>query len=70
MALSVEDIVARCQTALIEDTPTLAVRDVLGELVSDVSNLELALGPVSRGGITTLHNDADLTVCTSRGRQE
>jgi predicted metal-dependent enzyme (double-stranded beta helix superfamily) len=62
MALDVEEIVARCQTALVTHTPSLAVRDVLAELVSDSRNLEQALGPVSRGGITTLHNAADLTV--------
>src|SRR5271170_3229228 len=62
MALVVEEIVARCQTALNEHTPFLAVRDVLDAVVSDSSNLERALGPVSRGGITTLHNAADLTV--------
>jgi hypothetical protein len=28
MALTVEEIVARCQTALAEHTPVLAVRDV------------------------------------------
>jgi predicted metal-dependent enzyme (double-stranded beta helix superfamily) len=62
MTLVVEDIVARCQEALTEHTPPLAVRDVLAELVSDSSGLEQALGPVDRGGITTLHNAADLTV--------
>ena len=62
MTLVVEDIVARCQEALTEHTPPLAVRDVLAELVSDGSGLEQALGPVDRGGITTLHNAADLTV--------
>ncbi len=62
MALVVEEIVARCQEALTEHTPFLAIRDVLAELVSDSSDLEQALGRVSRGGITTLHNAADLTV--------
>lgn len=62
MALVVEEIVARCQEALTEHTPQLAVRDVLAELVSDRSVLDQAVGPVSRGGITTLHNAADLTV--------
>src|SRR5580700_6433090 len=62
MALVVEEIVAQCQAALREDTPSLAVRDVLAGLVSDRGNLEPALGPVTRGGITTLHNAADLTV--------
>jgi predicted metal-dependent enzyme (double-stranded beta helix superfamily) len=62
MALVVEEIVARCKEALTQQTPVLAVRDVLAELVSDRSDLEQALGLVDRGGITTLHNDADLTV--------
>jgi predicted metal-dependent enzyme (double-stranded beta helix superfamily) len=62
MALAVEDIVARCQAALAEHTAVLAVRDVLEELVADRRRLERALGPVETGGITTLHNAADLTV--------
>src|SRR5262245_55636712 len=62
MALGVEDIVARCQAALTEHTPLLAVRDVLDELVADPRSLDHALGPVERGGITTLHNADDLTV--------
>jgi len=62
MALTVDDIVARCQAALAEHTPVLAVRDVLEELVADPTRLEETLGPVEIGGITTLHNAADLTV--------
>jgi predicted metal-dependent enzyme (double-stranded beta helix superfamily) len=62
MALTVEDIVARCQTSLTEHTPVLAVRDVLDELVSNPARLEQVLGPVEAGGITTLHHAADLTV--------
>jgi predicted metal-dependent enzyme (double-stranded beta helix superfamily) len=62
MALDVEEIVARCRSALMETMPSLAVRDVIAALVSDSGTLEQALGPVRRGGITTLHNAADLTV--------
>jgi predicted metal-dependent enzyme (double-stranded beta helix superfamily) len=62
MALAVEDIVARCQSALGEHTPTLAVRDVLDELVIDRAGLEQAIGPIERGGITTLYNAGDLTI--------
>jgi predicted metal-dependent enzyme (double-stranded beta helix superfamily) len=62
VALAVEDIIARCQAALDEHTPALAVRDVLDELVADQTVLEQALGPVELGGITTLHNAADLTI--------
>ena len=51
MPLAVEEIVDRCQKALTQHTPALAVRDVLAELVADRSDLEYALGPVSRGGM-------------------
>lgn len=57
-----EDIVARCRDSLTAHTPALAVRDVLGELVADRRGLERALGPVERGGITSLHTAPDLTV--------
>ena len=62
VGLLVEDIVTRCQRSLNEHTPALAVRDVLRELVADHGGLEHALGPVERGGITSLHNSPDLTV--------
>jgi predicted metal-dependent enzyme (double-stranded beta helix superfamily) len=62
VALAVEDIIARCRAALAEHTPALAVRDVVDELVADQTALEQALGPVEVGGITTLHNAADLTI--------
>ncbi len=62
MALAVDDIVARCQGALTEHTPVLAVRDVLDEMLADPKALERALGPVDVGGITTLYNGSDLTV--------
>ncbi|HEX6237417.1 MAG TPA: hypothetical protein VFZ68_09490 [Acidimicrobiales bacterium] len=62
MSLGVPDIIARCQAAIGEHTPALAVRDVLDELVATPAALEEALGPVERGGITPLHNAPDLTI--------
>ena len=62
MALTVEDIIARCRAGLGEHTPALAVRDVLDELVADPSALDEAVGPVELGGIASLHNSADLTI--------
>ena len=62
MALAVDDIVERCSAALTEHTPPLAVRDVLDELVAAPEALDHALGPVTFGGITTLHNADDLTI--------
>jgi predicted metal-dependent enzyme (double-stranded beta helix superfamily) len=62
VALVVEDIITRCRGALVEHTPVLAVRDILDELVSRPAALELALGPVEQGGITTVHNAEDLTI--------
>ncbi len=62
MALAVADIVIRCQAALGEHTPVLAVRDVLDDLVSNRAALEIALGPVDAGGIKTLHHSTELTI--------
>jgi predicted metal-dependent enzyme (double-stranded beta helix superfamily) len=62
VALTVDDIVARCRAAVAEATPALAIRDALRELVSDTASLDGALGPVEAGGITPLHRSDDLTV--------
>jgi predicted metal-dependent enzyme (double-stranded beta helix superfamily) len=62
MALGLEDVISRCQGALAEHSPALAVRDVLQELIADPSALDRAVGPVDRGGITPLHNADDLTI--------
>jgi predicted metal-dependent enzyme (double-stranded beta helix superfamily) len=62
VALVVDDIIVRCQAALGEHTPALAVRDVLEEFVADPTDLEQVLGPVELGGITTLHKAVDLTI--------
>ncbi len=61
-ALTVEEIVARCQVAVREPTPPLAVRDVLDELMRDPGAVERAVGPVTEGGIQVLHRGDDLTV--------
>jgi predicted metal-dependent enzyme (double-stranded beta helix superfamily) len=62
MALTVDEVVARCRGALAEHTPQLAVRDVLEEVVAEPAALERALGPVEEGGIRVLHHAPDLTV--------
>jgi predicted metal-dependent enzyme (double-stranded beta helix superfamily) len=62
MAVDVEHIIARCQAAVAEHSPSLAVRDALEEVVADATALGDALGPVDGGGITTLHNAPDLTI--------
>jgi predicted metal-dependent enzyme (double-stranded beta helix superfamily) len=62
MSLSIGDIVDRCQRAIAETTPALAVRDVLDGLVRDAESLTTALGAVEMGGITTLHAADDLTI--------
>ena len=62
MALAVDDIISRCQAALAEQTPALAMRDVLDELVADPVALDRAVGPVERGGISAIHNADDLTI--------
>src|SRR4051794_2481496 len=62
MAITVDEIVDRCRSAIGEHTPPLAVRDVVDELVRDPATLEGAIGPVTEGGIRTLHRAPDLTV--------
>lgn len=62
MALTVDDVIVRCRGALREQTPALAVRDVLDELVADPAALDRALGPVEQGGITPVHRADDLTI--------
>ncbi len=62
MVLAVDDVIGRCRAALAEHTPMLAVRDTLDELIADPDALERAIGPVEIGGITALHNEADLTI--------
>src|SRR5262249_1193908 len=51
----------RVRSATREHTPSLAVRDVLDELIVS-GRLDDALPAVTEGGITTLHNAPDLTV--------
>jgi predicted metal-dependent enzyme (double-stranded beta helix superfamily) len=62
MALALEDVVARCQAAIAEHTPPLAVRDALQELIADPAELDRAVGPIERGGIVPLHHADDLTI--------
>jgi predicted metal-dependent enzyme (double-stranded beta helix superfamily) len=61
MALDRDDIVDRFRKAIKEHTPQLAVRDALDALIAS-GDLDGALGPVELGGITNLHNSAELTV--------
>lgn len=61
MALDAQSIVDRFQHAIGEHTPQLAVRDALDELISSGA-LNRTLGIPDVGGITNLHNSAELTV--------
>jgi predicted metal-dependent enzyme (double-stranded beta helix superfamily) len=62
MSLDVDEIVIRCQAALTETTPPLAIRDVLDELVRDPSAVSAAVGEVEAGGIQRLYVSPELTV--------
>ena len=61
MRFDVDSIVDRLRSANAEHTPPLAVRDVLDEVIAS-GDLDDALPAFTEGGITTLHNSADLTV--------
>ncbi|MGQ0832920.1 MAG: hypothetical protein ACT4OV_14715, partial [Microthrixaceae bacterium] len=56
MALAVDDVIDRCQGALAEHTPALAVRDVLRELVADPGAGGRGGGARERGGGTPPNN--------------
>ena len=62
MALDTDEITDRCRAGLADATPPLAVRDAVLALVANPTDLALALGPVERGGITTVHNSPELTI--------
>jgi predicted metal-dependent enzyme (double-stranded beta helix superfamily) len=61
VSLDADSLVERIRGAITEHTPSLAVRDVLDEVVAG-GELQAALPPVTEGGITTLYNAPDLTV--------
>mgnify|MGYP001612370616 CR=1 FL=1 len=61
MALDHDEIVGRFQTAIAQHTPPLAARDALDEMIASGA-LQAALPAPEIGGITNLHNSADLTV--------
>ncbi|MEP6624851.1 MAG: hypothetical protein ABJC79_10430 [Acidimicrobiia bacterium] len=60
--LEVAAIIDRCQIAIADPTPPLAVRDVMEELIRDPGAIGAAVGPITEGGIKVLHRAADLTV--------
>ena len=62
MTIEIDDIVDRCRTAIGEHTPSLAVRDVVTELVSEPAALAAAIGPITEGGIRRLYRSSELTV--------
>src|SRR3954454_15526650 len=62
MALTVEDVVERCRIAIGEHTPSLAIRDVVAEIVHAPGALAAAIGPITEGGIRPLHRSPELTV--------
>ena len=57
----VDKLVADCQTALTEDRPPLAVRDVLTRALDRPSAVGDVLRPAT-GGITLLHRSPELTI--------
>ena len=58
----IENFVADCQAALVENQAAVAVKDVLQRALSDCSAIEEALGDSDTGGIRALHRADDLTV--------
>ena len=57
----IDGLLDACQTAIAEDEPRLAIRDVLDRALAAPAEVGDALQP-SEGGITMLHRADDLTV--------
>ena len=58
----VEEFVTSCRSALAENPPELAVKELMASVMSRPGDVESALRTPTKGGITTLHKSAELTV--------
>jgi len=61
-SFDVEEFVAECRGALGDDSPQLAVRDVLARSVNRPAGVEAALGERTSWCLETLHHAPDLTI--------
>lgn len=57
-----EEFVASCQQALLENAPSLAIKELVSAAVVEPRQIEDALGTPTKGGIATLHHSSELTV--------
>jgi predicted metal-dependent enzyme (double-stranded beta helix superfamily) len=62
MAFDVDEFISDCRMAMREDTPQLAVRDVVARAVSHPSAVERAFGRADGWSITKLVNDDEITI--------
>jgi predicted metal-dependent enzyme (double-stranded beta helix superfamily) len=58
----VQEFIALCQAALKEHSPELAVKELMERVMSRPSEVEVALGTPTKGGITTLLRSDEFTV--------
>lgn len=58
----VEQFVADCRAALVEQHPAVAVKEILERALSDPAAIDKVLGSPDRGGIVPLHRSDELTV--------
>ena len=58
----VEQLVAECRAALVEQHPAVAVKEILERALSNPAAIDEALGVPNRGGIVPLHRSDELTV--------
>jgi predicted metal-dependent enzyme (double-stranded beta helix superfamily) len=54
--------ISNCQVAMVEDTPQLAVKEVVSRAVSNPASLERAFGAVDSWSIRKLYNNGEMTV--------
>jgi predicted metal-dependent enzyme (double-stranded beta helix superfamily) len=54
--------VETCSRAVTEHNPQLAIKEIVERAVSEPSQVERALGPITEGGIQTLYHSSELTI--------
>jgi predicted metal-dependent enzyme (double-stranded beta helix superfamily) len=60
--LNLDHFIAECRAALSENSPELAIKEILARAVADPSAVEAAVGTPRQAQLTPLHHERDLTI--------
>lgn len=59
---NIDRFIADCRAALTEETPEVAIRELVERAVADPAAVEAVLGTPRQGGIVALHRSPELTI--------